>query len=88
MTDKPVNFLAHLKFKKPKTKTGKLVFKKENPSGLSENDQSFEIPVKFKITSNPNQNPQTQPQPQILPPKPSFWQNILNSILNFFNNIF
>ena len=96
MTNKPVDFSATFEFENPKTKTGKLVFEKENPSGLPENDQSFEIPVKFKITSNSNPNPQTQNhnqpqlhhQPQIQPPKPTFWQNILNSILNFFSNIF
>lgn len=47
MTEDFVNFSGELVFDAPSSKTGKLVFKNANPSGLSENDKSIEIPVRF-----------------------------------------
>lgn len=47
MTSSNVLFAASLIFDKPSTPTGTLVLKKDNPSGLSENDDSVSIPVKF-----------------------------------------
>ncbi len=48
MTTEPVPFKATVTFKSPTTNTGYIVFMKDNPSGLPENDASFELPVKFK----------------------------------------
>jgi len=48
MTQDFVPFIAQLIFEKPATDTGVLVLKKDNPSGLPENDASIEIPILFK----------------------------------------
>jgi hypothetical protein len=49
MTEEFVPFTATIKFVKPtESKTGTLVFKKANASGLPENDDSFEVPVRFE----------------------------------------
>lgn len=49
MTEKFVPFTVTLTFKKQvASTTGTLIFKKDNPSGLPENDASLEIPVVFK----------------------------------------
>lgn len=48
MTADLVPFTAELKFEIPLSDTGKLVFKKDNPSGLSANDASFIIPIRFR----------------------------------------
>ena len=48
MTTDFVNFSAVLSFNTPTTATGTLVFEKDNPSGLPQNAQKFEMPVKFK----------------------------------------
>ncbi|MBI5465942.1 MAG: hypothetical protein HY974_01480 [Candidatus Kerfeldbacteria bacterium] len=48
MSKAHVNFQAKLEFKQPATNTGALVFKKDNPSGLPENDAALEVPVRFK----------------------------------------
>lgn len=48
MTTEFVPFIINLSFKKPTTTTGTLVFQKDNPSGLSEYDESFSIPIVFK----------------------------------------
>lgn len=48
MTDSFVPFTATLTFEKPTTDKGKLILEKDNPSGLSENADALEIPVKFK----------------------------------------
>jgi hypothetical protein len=49
-----VNFSGTLSFKLPKGTTGKLIFSKDNLSGLPENSKQFIIPVKFsKATSGP-----------------------------------
>lgn len=46
MTTDFVSFTANLIFTKPSNPTpALLVFKKDNPSGLSENDDSLEIPI-------------------------------------------
>jgi hypothetical protein len=49
MTEDFVPFKTELTFTKPaKNSKGTLIFKKDNPSGLPENDQSFEVTVNFK----------------------------------------
>jgi hypothetical protein len=48
MTQDFVSFKAQLIFEKPATNTGVLVLKKDNPSGLPENDASIEIPILFE----------------------------------------
>jgi hypothetical protein len=47
MTNNFVPFKAVLNFSK-KTGSGKVVIAKDNPSGLTQNDQKIEIPVQFK----------------------------------------
>lgn len=48
MTTEFVNFQGKVEFSQPTTETGYILFKKDNPSGLPEHDESFEMPVKFK----------------------------------------
>lgn len=48
MTTNYVPFQVEVKFDKPTTENGFLEFKKDNPSGLPENDASLRVPVKFK----------------------------------------
>lgn len=55
MTENFVEFEGVLEFKKPEMagktdfgKNGALILKKDNPSGLPENDDSVEIPVRFE----------------------------------------
>lgn len=47
MTEDFVPFELSLSFSKPTTTSGKIVLKKNNPSGLPENDEQIEIPVLF-----------------------------------------
>jgi putative hemolysin len=47
-TDQFVPFTVVLKFAKPTTAGGKLIFSKDNPSGLPTNTDQIELPVKFK----------------------------------------
>lgn len=47
MTENFVPFELTLTFPKPRTSNGKLVLKKDNPSGLPEHDEQIEIPVIF-----------------------------------------
>lgn len=47
MVDTFVPFAATLNFPMPKTATGILTFKKDNPSGLPQYDDSVSVPVKF-----------------------------------------
>lgn len=47
MTTEFVPFKATLNFEESSVKTGKLILKKDNPSGLPENDDEVVIPVKF-----------------------------------------
>lgn len=42
-----VPFEARLIFTKPSTSSGTLVFKKENPSGLPQNQEEFQMPIRF-----------------------------------------
>ncbi|OGM05573.1 hypothetical protein A2715_05825 [Candidatus Woesebacteria bacterium RIFCSPHIGHO2_01_FULL_39_32] len=48
MTEEFVPFSVNLEFDKPETLQGELVLQKANPSGLSENEDSLTIPVRFK----------------------------------------
>jgi len=48
MTEDFVPFTATLTFDQKNVENGILVLNKDNPSGLPENDDSLEIPVKFK----------------------------------------
>jgi hypothetical protein len=50
MTQEFVPFTARLNFFKPSTVKGNLVFKKDNPSGLPENDDQAIVPVVFKLS--------------------------------------
>lgn len=43
-----VPFKATLEFQKPQTPTGTLILKKDNPSGLPQNDASLNVFVSFK----------------------------------------
>ncbi len=47
MTTDFVNFEAVLTFVKPNLNSGFIVFQKDNPSGLKENDQKIYVPIKF-----------------------------------------
>lgn len=47
MTEEFVPFEANVKFSKPTGKYGTLVLKKDNPSGLPENDDELRVPVTF-----------------------------------------
>ncbi len=47
MTEDFVPFEAKLAFQKPATETGTLILQKDNPSGLSEFEDAFQIPVRF-----------------------------------------
>lgn len=52
MTEEFVPFLASLQFTPPTTtKMGMLVLEKDNPSGLVENDNKLEIPVRFEAVT-------------------------------------
>ncbi len=50
MTKNFVPFKAKLAFQTPATSTGTLVLKKDNPSGLPENDDELRVPVKFSAS--------------------------------------
>ncbi|MFA6522332.1 MAG: Gmad2 immunoglobulin-like domain-containing protein [Patescibacteria group bacterium] len=47
MTENFVPFTASISFTTPTTSRGTLIFHKDNPSGLPENDDTLEIPVIF-----------------------------------------
>ncbi|MCF7812485.1 PQQ-dependent sugar dehydrogenase [Candidatus Gracilibacteria bacterium] len=47
MTEDFVPFETSLEFERPETDTGMLILEKSNPSGLPENAESIEIPVRF-----------------------------------------
>lgn len=47
MTQKFVPFSVTLDFAGPRSRNGKLVFRKDNPSGLKENEASVVLPVRF-----------------------------------------
>jgi hypothetical protein len=48
MTDRLVPFNGRLEFEPSSTATGTLVLEKDNPSGLAENAEQIEVPVRFK----------------------------------------
>lgn len=48
MTENLVPFAGSIKFSTPNTPTGWIIIKKNNPSGLPENDDGFRIPVRFE----------------------------------------
>lgn len=49
MTEESVPFTVEsLKFETPATDTGTLVLKRDNPSGLPENDANLTIPIRFR----------------------------------------
>lgn len=48
MTENFVPFSGSVEFETPTTPTGKVVFQKDNPSGLPEHDASVEVAVRFK----------------------------------------
>jgi len=56
MTEEFVDFEATLDFEKPGVNKGILILKKDNPSGLPENDDALEIPVVFGIMSYGKKN--------------------------------
>lgn len=47
MTEDFVPFETKLEFQEPETKKGFLILKKDNPSGLQENDDELRVPVRF-----------------------------------------
>lgn len=49
MTEDFVPFIEELEFDTPEVATGKLIFKKDNPSDLREYDKSMSIPVGFLL---------------------------------------
>lgn len=48
MTTEYVPFAATISFQTPSTDTGKIIFEKDNPSGLPQNDDKLEVPVRFE----------------------------------------
>lgn len=48
MTEKFIPFTSTITFKTPSTKTGFIVLKNDNPSGLPENEHSVKFPISFK----------------------------------------
>ena len=48
-----VPFVATVAFKMPHSAMGTVVFLKDNPSGLPQNDESFAVPVRFAIQPAP-----------------------------------
>jgi len=48
MTDNFVPFKVTVEFNNSTSTNGTLVFKKDNPSGLAQNDDELDIPIKFK----------------------------------------
>ena len=48
MTEEFVSFAGSLEFTVPLSATGTIVFQKDNPSGLSEHDDEFRIPIRFR----------------------------------------
>lgn len=47
MTEAFVPFAGTVEFLTPETPTGKVIFQKDNPSGLPEHDAAVEVPVRF-----------------------------------------
>lgn len=53
MTENFVPFKAQLTFATPSTENGILILKKDNPSGLSENDDELQLPIHFNLSELP-----------------------------------
>ena len=51
MSEDFVPFVSNLDFPIPETESGKIILKKDNPSGLPELDESIEAIVRFKRTT-------------------------------------
>lgn len=51
MTEDFVPFVGTVEFRTPETPTGKVVFQKDNPSGLPEHSAAVEVPVRFAPTA-------------------------------------
>lgn len=51
MTKDFVEFSGQVNFKAPSTDAGKVVFEKDNPSGLEENAGFVEVPIRFKSSA-------------------------------------
>ena len=51
MSTGTVPFSAAISFAKPHSSSGAVVFSKDNPSGLPQNDMSFEVPIIFSASS-------------------------------------
>jgi len=49
MTEDFVPFIAEFEFNTPEVQKGELVFKKDNPSGLPQNDKSISTPINFLL---------------------------------------
>ena len=47
MTEEYVDFTGTVEFAEPETETGVMEFRRDNPSGLPENDEEIRIPVRF-----------------------------------------
>ncbi|MEX2436687.1 MAG: Gmad2 immunoglobulin-like domain-containing protein, partial [Candidatus Paceibacterota bacterium] len=47
MTEEFVAFESTIEFEKPETKDGTLILRRDNPSGLEENDDELKVPIKF-----------------------------------------
>jgi len=60
MTTEFVPFKATLDFNPGTLTEGVLIFHKDNPSGLPENDDQFEIPIRFKNSENPSSFPEDE----------------------------
>ena len=54
MTTDFVPFTAQLKFGQPSLEKGLLILRKDNPSGLAENDEQLIVPVKISNQSTTN----------------------------------
>ena len=47
MTEEFVPFIAEIEFAEPATPAGTIVFERDNPSDIAENDDSFSFPIQF-----------------------------------------
>lgn len=56
MTEEFVFFIVELEFESPQTETGILILEKDNPSGLPEYADEFQIPVRFYVNENTTQD--------------------------------
>lgn len=48
MTTSSVPFSTTISFTTPKYATGTIIFRKDNPSGLSKYDEEFSLPIRFR----------------------------------------